>query len=156
MTLPIGRSELTGPHWGTEGNGQAVLLPAYHFAPRGSVPIDLTKATAAAVAGGSSATLITIEVPAFAEARLIQIGFASVDPTAVQFSTWALRSQNQGVYDYFDIPTAIGTLDVPATIDVHISGPKTITLLVTNNFNSPSAWNYAARLRGWLYSVAAA
>lgn len=148
------RSRITPAHWGPEGAGQAIILPAFHFAPRGSVPIDLSQATTTALAGGQTATLVTIDVPAMSELRIIQVGFSAVDPTALQFSSWSILRDNQALYDYNNIPTAIGTIDAPATIDLHVGGQATITLKVTNNFNAPSAWNYAARVRGWIYQGA--
>jgi hypothetical protein len=144
-------SRITPAHWGPEGAGLLVTLPPFHFAPRGAVPIDLSQGTTTALAGGQTATLITIEVPAMSELRIIQVGFSAVDPTALQFSSWSITRDGQALYDYNTIPTAIGTIDAPATIDLHVGGRATIELKVTNNFNSPSSWNYAARARGWIY-----
>jgi hypothetical protein len=127
------------------------VLPPFHYAPRGSVPIDQSAGTTVALAGGGTVTLVTIDVPALSELRIVQVGFSAVDPTATQFSSWSIVRDNQALYDYFAIPCAIGTLDAPATIDLHVTGRATIELRVTNNFNAQSAWNYAARVRGWIY-----
>ncbi len=132
-----------------------VSLPAFVSPPRGSTPIDVAYGpTTVSPVDGSRELSVTIGgpivCPGGAELRISHIGFGSVDPTGLVFAIYTLTVNDSPVNSYTNQPLAIGTLDQPGDVFLHVKGPATVRVFISNGFPlSPFVYN--ARVKGWIY-----
>lgn len=138
-----------------------VEQPPYVAPPRGATYVDKFFAVQSAVSGGTTRQLFIptgelLLVPAGRELRVARLGFGAMDPTALVYATYTINQNGNPLEGFTANTVAIGTLDVPGEVFLHVLGPSELTVFVTNGYPSPGAiatFYYTARLVGWQYQA---
>jgi hypothetical protein len=144
-------------------SGQAVHAPPYIDPPRGAVWVDRTFDPQTGIDGGGASRIAfpvpfgnDLEVPAGWEYRLWRIGFGSIDPADLVYTTFKIMKDGNPLQGFENNPVALGTLDQPGDVFLHLAGPATLSIAVFNGFpfigQKIRVW---IRVVGWLFKSGA-
>jgi len=143
--------------------GTLVHLPGYTEPPRGALYIERAYQTSQPALGGVTLQVLPadgnpdITVPPGWEFRLESIGFDWVTSSSLTFGSYTILMNGNPLYGFVNNPVAVGTLNNPARVFLHVAGPAVLTILFTNNLPSTvQGVGINARVTGWLFNTAGA
>lgn len=129
--------------------GIYVRLPGVNFPPAGAIPIDVDGD--ANIAPGTSATILTIQVPDTMRFRMVGIGFGADDETALRFLTWTIQFNGVSQSGYSQKNAVIGTIVQLTEIFISVGSSQTVTVVGTADPTAVVTYRYIARARGYHY-----
>lgn len=146
----------THPGGSAPYGGALVHDPAFTTPPRGAIVVDKAYVPQSILATFGSQKMTPydgteITVPSNQQLRISHVGFGAADTAALVFTSYSILVNNQPIAGYIDQPVAIGTLDQPGAVTIHVAGPATVTLWLTNGVPRTN-FSIAGRILGWIYA----
>ena len=136
--------------------GALVHNPAFTTPPRGSIVVDKPYSPTAIAPNVGNVQLpafdgAEITVPSNQQLRISHVGFGALDTAALVFMSYTILVNNQPIAGYIANPVAIGTLDQPGEVTIHVAGPAVVTLWLANGVPRTS-FTVSGRIKGWIYA----